>query len=70
MALARRAAAVADEAQAEATLVKELEENGTAHQQALDGIIKTVAVNRDSDRELFRRKRRELVELVEMLGRD
>lgn len=50
--------------------IEELGENGTAHQQALDGIIKTVAVNRDSDRELFRRKRRELVELVEMLGRD
>jgi len=50
--------------------IEELGENGAAHQQALDGIIKTVAVNRDSDRELFRRKRRELVELVEMLGRD
>ena len=34
----------------------------------LDEILKTVIINRDTDRALFRAKRRELLELVESLG--
>jgi len=43
---------------------------GETHQQTLDEIIKTVADTRDSDRKLFRQKRKELVVLVELLGRE
>jgi hypothetical protein len=37
------------------------------HEVRLDEIIKTVIVNRDKDRTLFRTKRKELVLLVEEL---
>ena len=47
-----------------------LGEGGAVHQRTLEGILKTVIANRDTDRELFRRKRRELVELVEQLGKE
>ena len=42
---------------------------GASHQETFDGIVKTVLTNRAGDRNLFRTKRRKLVELVEKLSR-
>ena len=41
---------------------------GASYRKKLHGIVKTVITNRTADRQLFRRKRRELVELVEELS--
>ena len=41
---------------------------GAAQKRILDEIVKTVIINRDTNRKLFRQKRRELMELVEGLG--
>ena len=49
--------------------IEKLGNAGARHQRTLDEIIKSVVMNRDSDRELFRRKRRELVEFVALLGK-
>ncbi|GAG43085.1 unnamed protein product, partial [marine sediment metagenome] len=48
--------------------IDELGGSGTAQRRKLDDIVKTVLKNRDTDRDLFRAKRRELLELVEALG--
>ncbi len=40
---------------------------GAAFQTQLDNLVMTVLVNRDDDRNLFRQKRKELVELVETI---
>ena len=48
--------------------IEQLGTAGGAYRQRLEEIIKTVITNRDTDRRLFREKRRELVELVEALG--
>ena len=40
---------------------------GAAFQTQLDNLVMTVLVNRDDDRDLFRQKRKELVELVETI---
>lgn len=41
---------------------------GAAQKLILDEIVKTVIINRDTNRKLFRQKRRELMQLVEGLG--
>lgn len=41
---------------------------GSAYRRQLDELVRTVLTNRISDRDLFRAKRRELVEMVEGLG--
>ena len=46
-----------------------LGDDGTAYRHQLDELLRVVLTNRASDRGLFRSKRRELVELVEALGR-
>jgi len=45
-----------------------VERGDGASKRTLDKILKTVIVNRDTDRALFRARRRELLELVEELG--
>ena len=47
--------------------IDRLGDAGAAHQSNPDEILKTVLAKRDSDRRLFRKKRVELVELVEEL---
>ena len=42
---------------------------GSVHRRKLDEIVRTVITNRDSDRSLFRAKRKELLTLVEALER-
>jgi len=42
---------------------------GSVHRRKLDEIVRTVITNRDSDRSLFRAKRKELLRLVEALER-
>ena len=44
------------------------ERGAAASRRTLEEILKTVIVNRDTDRALFRARRRELLELVETLG--
>ena len=47
--------------------IDELGDAGAVQKRTLNEIIRTVVKNRDADRALFRAKRRELLELIEML---
>ncbi|MBI3920738.1 MAG: hypothetical protein HY318_04905 [Armatimonadetes bacterium] len=49
--------------------IAKLGSRGAKYQSRLDGILDGVLINRAKDRKLFRRKRRELVELVEALAK-